>query len=205
MYIKIKRLLDVVGAVILLILLFPLMGIASLLIKLENPKAPFLFKQERPGKDEKLFTVYKFRTMCEERVDKEGRQLNDIERITRIGNLLRKTSIDELPQLINILRGDMSFIGPRPLLRDYLNIYTERERKRHLVRPGISGLAQVNGRNQVQWKKRLELDVYYVEHLSFKMDVTITFKTIKCILTRKGVNQSETVVMSYYRGEEEMK
>jgi len=152
----------------------------------ENKGAGAFFLQERPGKDGKIFKVVKFKSMTDER-DSEGHLLDDELRLTKVGNFLRSTSIDELPQLINILKGEMSFIGPRPLLPRYLPYYTERERLRHTVRPGMTGLAQVNGRNIMDWDNRLELDVKYVENLSFLNDIRIAFKTIVNVIQKKDI------------------
>ena len=156
-------------------------------LTIANKGAGALFYQERPGKGEKIFRVMKFKSMTDER-DADGNLLPDKERITAVGRFVRKTSIDELPQLINVLKGDMSLIGPRPLLPEYLPYYTEREKLRHTVRPGISGWAQVNGRNNVTWDQKLELDAYYVEHLSLWMDIKVLLTTIKNVLGGKDVN-----------------
>lgn len=185
-YIYLKRFMDFIVALFLLIALFPIFILAALAVKLEDPKGPILFKQERPGKKGRIFTVYKFRTMCVAR-EENGKKLSDSERLTKTGMFLRKTSIDELPQLINVLKGEMSFIGPRPLLVKYLPFYTREEARRHDVRPGISGWAQVNGRNTVNWDERLRLDVEYVEQFSLKMDLKIFFLTIYKIFKRSNV------------------
>jgi len=177
-----KRIFDFFFALIGLIVLSPIFLILWVWLTIANKGAGAFFLQERPGKDEKIFKLIKFKTMTDER-DAEGNLLPDKDRITPVGKLLRKTSLDELPQLINVLKGDMSLVGPRPLLVRYLPYYTERERLRHKVRPGITGLAQVNGRNNLSWDDRLELDVQYVENIRFKNDFrifTITiFKVIK--------------------------
>ncbi len=162
------------------------MLLAAIAIKIEDPKGPVLFKQRRPGKDAKIFTVYKFRTMRVE-TEKDGRPLSDMERITKVGAFLRKTSIDELPQLFNIIRGEMSFIGPRPLPTIYLPYYTAEEMHRHDVRPGISGWAQINGRNYLSWEKKFAYDLYYVNNLSFWLDLKIFFITIGKVFSRAGV------------------
>lgn len=182
----IKRILDFIFTVVLLVLLSPIMLLAAIAIKIEDPKGPVLFKQKRPGKDAKIFTVYKFRTMRVE-TEKDGRPLSDMERITKVGAFLRKTSIDELPQLFNIIRGEMSFIGPRPLLENYLPYYTEEEKKRHNVLPGITGWAQVNGRNLISWDDRLKLDIEYVDNISFLFDFKIFILTILKILKCENV------------------
>ena len=162
MYIKIKRFLDCVMALVLLIMGLPIMVLAALAIKIEDPRGRVLFKQNRPGKDERIFTIYKFRTMRVPTEEENGDPLCDSMRMTKVGKFLRKTSIDELPQFFNVLKGDMSFIGPRPLLEEYLPYYTEEQRRRHEVRPGISGWAQVNGRNAITWEEKFQLDVWYV-------------------------------------------
>lgn len=182
-----KRLIDFIIVFCVLLVIWPILLIITVWLHFANKGAGAFFYQERPGKNEKIFKVIKFKSMTDER-DKDGNLLPDIDRITPIGKFIRKTSIDELPQLINVLKGDMALIGPRPLLPEYLPYYTERERLRHTVRPGISGWAQVNGRNNITWDQKLELDVYYVEHLTFKMDVKVIMATIKNILTAKDVN-----------------
>jgi len=195
----IKRILDLVFAVILLILLSPIMLLAAIAIKIEDPKGPVLFKQRRPGKDAKIFTVYKFRTMRVE-TERDGRPLSDMERITKVGAFLRKISIDELPQLFNIIRGEMSFIGPRPLLVEYLDYYTPEQMRRHEVMPGISGWAQVNGRNAISWEEKFKYDVWYVDNMSFLLDLKIVFLTIYNILKREGINNSKWDTMPLFTG-----
>ena len=182
----IKRVLDFVFALLLLILLSPLLLVVTIWLHFANKGAGAFFTQERPGKDEKIFRLYKFKSMTDER-DAEGNLLPDAERITRAGRFVRSTSIDELPQLWNVLKGDMSFIGPRPLLVRYLPYYTEREHRRHDVRPGITGLSQVSGRNNLKWDERLEMDVVYVEKISFSMDLKIAARTIFKIFKREDV------------------
>ncbi len=199
MYRYIKRFLDFIIASVMLIVLSPLMLAACILIK-SNNDGPVLFKQKRPGKNGKIFTVYKFRTMSVKTHDENGRELSDFERMSKIGSLLRKTSIDELPQLINILKGDMSFIGPRPLLTEYLELYTPEQMRRHEVAPGISGWAQVNGRNTLTWEKKFEYDVYYVDHLSLSMDLKIFFRTIMNVLKQDGINSDDSNTMEKFRG-----
>jgi undecaprenyl phosphate N,N'-diacetylbacillosamine 1-phosphate transferase len=176
----IKRLLDILISLVILILFCWLYLILAILVRVRLG-SPVLFKQPRPGKDEKIFNMYKFRTMTDKR-DADGKLLPDSERLTSFGKLLRKTSLDELPELFCILKGDMSFIGPRPLLVEYLPYYTERERLRHTVRPGLTGLAQASGRNTVDWDTRFELDAVYVEKLSFMMDVKVIAMTVKTVL-----------------------
>lgn len=181
-----KRFFDVLFSLILIILLFPLFIIISVLV-LVFMGWPILFKQPRPGKNEKIFNMYKFRTMTNKK-DKNGNLLPDIERLPKFGKFLRKTSLDELPELFCILTGKMSFIGPRPLLVDYLDYYTKEELHRHDVRPGLTGWAQVNGRNLVDWDERFKMDLYYINNLSFKMDLMVIFKTIKVVLIKEGIN-----------------
>jgi len=195
----VKRILDFVFAIILLIILWPIMVIAAIAIKIEDSNGPVLFKQKRPGKDAKIFTVYKFRTMKVE-TEKDGKPLTDMERMTKVGSILRKTSIDELPQLFNIIRGEMSFIGPRPLLVRYLELYTPEQMRRHEVLPGISGWAQVNGRNAINWEEKFKFDVWYVDNQSFLVDLKILFMTIYNILKREGINNSKKDTMPYFRG-----
>ena len=181
----IKRPLDCVLAACALLILSPLLGVVALLVRVKLG-APVIFRQERPGRNERIFRLYKFRTMTDAR-DEKGELLSDSKRLTKIGSVLRRTSLDELPELINILKGDMSFIGPRPLLVRYLPYYTEREKRRHEVRPGLSGLAQVSGRNYIGWNKRLELDVQYVDKITFVGDLKIIVQTIKNVLWQKDV------------------
>lgn len=182
----IKRILDFTLALVMLVLLSPLLIVVYIWLTIANKGAGALFTQERPGKDERIFKLYKFKSMTDER-DAEGNLLPDAQRLTKVGQFIRKTSLDELPQLWNVLKGDMSFIGPRPLLVRYLPFYTKEERKRHDVRPGITGLSQVNGRNHLPWDDRLEMDAQYVERLSFSLDVNIFLKTIKNIISRKDI------------------
>lgn len=181
-----KRVIDFTIALVALLVIWPILLIIYIWLTIANKGAGALFYQERPGKDEKIFRVMKFKSMTDER-DADGNLLPNEKRITSVGRFIRKTSLDELPQLINVLKGDMALIGPRPLLPEYLPYYTERERLRHTVRPGISGWAQVNGRNAVKWDDRLEMDAYYVEHLGLMMDVKVILKTIKNVLVRKDI------------------
>lgn len=199
MYRYIKRVIDFTVALTALIILSPLMLIVALLIKL-NRDGPVLFKQKRPGLGGKIFTVYKFRTMSVKTHDEQGRELSDFERMSKIGNLLRKTSVDELPQFINILKGDMSFIGPRPLLTEYLELYTPEQMRRHEVRPGISGWAQVNGRNTITWEEKFMLDVEYVDNMSFGMDIKIFVRTILNVLKQDGINSDDANTMEKFQG-----
>lgn len=176
----IKRGLDLLLSFCAIVVLSPVLLVLAVLVRVKLG-SPILFRQERPGKNEKIFTLCKFRTMTDER-GADGELLPDAVRLTKFGKFLRATSLDELPELFNILKGDMSLIGPRPLLVSYLPYYTEREKKRHSVRPGLTGLAQVSGRNFLDWDKRLQKDVEYVENLSFKMDVKVLLLTIKTVL-----------------------
>lgn len=180
-----KRIFDFVAAFVGLLLLSPVFLVVMLGLFFANQGKPFFF-QERPGKGERIFRIIKFKSMNDKR-DSEGNLLSDTERLTPIGAFVRKTSLDEIPQLINVLKGDMSLIGPRPLLVAYLPFYTERERLRHTVRPGITGLAQVNGRNTINWNERLAFDATYVENLSFNNDVKIFIQTVKNVINRKDI------------------
>lgn len=182
-----KRLIDFCIVFSTLLIIWPVLLVVYVWLTIANKGAGAIFYQERPGRDEKLFKVIKFKSMTDE-CDAFGNLLPDKDRITAVGRFVRKTSIDELPQLINVLKGDMALIGPRPLLTEYLPYYTEREKLRHTVRPGISGWAQANGRSSLSWDETLEHDVYYVEHLSFAMDVKVIFMTIKNVLAQKDVN-----------------
>lgn len=181
----IKRLLDIILSLIALIVLSPVLLITALLIRI-NLGSPVIFSQDRPGKDEKIFKLYKFRSMTDER-DESGKLLPDSERLPKFGRILRSTSLDELPELWNILKGDMSIVGPRPLLTRYLPYYTSKERIRHKVRPGLTGLAQIKGRNNLEWDTRLSYDTEYAKNLSFILDVKIIFNTIHKVLKRDDV------------------
>ena len=182
-----KRIIDFSIALVALLVIWPFLVVIYIWLTIANKGAGAIFYQERPGKDEKIFRMMKFKSMTDER-DAKGNLLPDKDRITAVGKFVRKTSIDELPQLINVLKGDMALIGPRPLLPEYLPFYTERERLRHTVRPGISGWAQVNGRNNLTWDQKLELDAYYVGHLSFLMDLRVLLTTVKNVMGGKDVN-----------------
>ena len=195
-YVRIKRVLDFIFSLFLLIPASPVMLCAAVATRLGS-QGPVLFKQARPGKDGVVFLIYKFRTMRVE-TEKDGLALSDVERMTTVGNVLRKLSIDELPQLFNILKGDMSFIGPRPLLVRYLDRYTPEQMRRHKVTPGISGWAQINGRNGVDWETRFKYDLWYVDHLSFGTDFRIFYRTLETVFARRGVNQSEDETMEEF-------
>lgn len=193
-----KRFLDFWLSLAALIMLSPVMlvlAVAGAFVMRGNP----FFTQIRPGKDEKLFRLVKFRSMtCEK--DKNGRLLPDEQRLTRYGKFIRSTSLDELPELWNILRGDMSIVGPRPLLVKYLPLYNERQRHRHDIRPGLTGYAQVHGRNALSWEERFRLDVWYVEHVSFRCDVQIILDTVKCVLRRDGISSATSETMEAFTG-----
>jgi undecaprenyl phosphate N,N'-diacetylbacillosamine 1-phosphate transferase len=192
-----KRLLDCIMALIGLIVLSPLMFIIAVLVRIKLG-SPVIFKQPRPGLNEGIFTLYKFRTMIDER-DQNGELLPDERRLTAFGRWLRSTSFDELPELWNILKGDMSFVGPRPLLVDYLPFYNEKQRKRHRVRPGLTGLAQVSGRNALAWEERFALDVQYVDSVSFLGDLSIMVRTVLAVLRREGISSESSVTMEAFK------
>lgn len=192
-----KRLFDIVGSITGLIILSPILVITVLLLVVAN-KGNVFFLQKRPGRGERIFTIIKFKTMRDTK-DQKGILLSESERITIVGKYIRKFSIDEIPQLINVLIGDMSLIGPRPLLTDYLLLYNDFQRKRHMVRPGITGWAQINGRNAVTWEERFKFDIYYVENISFSLDFKIIFKTLKKI-TGNDVSPIDGVVMERFNG-----
>lgn len=194
----IKRVMDFILSLIAIIVLSPIMLLVALLVR-TNLGSPVIFKQERPGLNEKIFTMYKFRTMTDER-DENGELLPDSERLTKFGKFLRSTSLDELPELFNILKGDMSIVGPRPLLVEYLPLYNEHQRRRHEVRPGLSGLAQVNGRNAISWEEKFDLDVQYVDNITFLGDWKIILLTIKKALMREGINSETAVTMEPFKG-----
>lgn len=198
-YILIKKMLDFIFAFIAILVLSPIMLIISLAIIIDSKGGPVLFKQRRPGKNAVVFTVYKFRTMRNE-IERNGAPLSDMVRMTRVGKVLRKFSLDELPQLFNIIRGEMSFIGPRPLLVQYLDLYSPEQMRRHNVTPGISGWAQVNGRNAISWEKKFEYDVWYVDNLSALIDLKILYMTICNVIKRQGVNNSDGDTMPFFKG-----
>lgn len=194
-----KRLLDFLLVSFVLLLIWPFLLLITLWLHFANKGAGAFFFQERPGKDGKIFKVIKFKTMTDER-DAEGNLLPDAERLTKVGRFVRSTSIDELPQLINVLKGDMALIGPRPLLPQYLPLYSKEQARRHEVRPGITGWAQVNGRNAISWTKKFELDVWYVDHCSFLLDAKIFFLTIKKVFVREGISQEGQATMEVFNG-----
>lgn len=194
----IKRGLDIILSLIASIILSPVMLVVAVLVRIKLG-SPVLFKQQRPGKNEKIFGMYKFRTMTDER-DENGELLPDEVRLTKFGKVLRNTSLDELPELFNIVKGDMSIVGPRPLLVRYLPLYNERQKHRHDVRPGFTGLAQVNGRNSISWEEKFEWDVKYVEHVTFLQDCRIILKTVGVVLKRDGISSATSVTMEEFLG-----
>ena len=194
----IKRGLDFILSLVASIILSPVMLIVAVLVRIKLG-SPVLFKQPRPGKNQKIFNMYKFRTMTDAR-DENGELLPDEVRLTKFGKTLRSTSLDELPELFNILKGDMSIVGPRPLLVRYLPLYNERQKHRHDVRPGFTGLAQVNGRNSISWEEKFEWDVKYVEHVTFLQDCRIILKTIGVVLKRDGISSTTSATMEEFRG-----
>lgn len=194
-----KRLFDFFISFLVLILISPLLLIVTVALYFINKGAGIFFCQERPGKNGKIFKVIKFKTMTDER-DPDGNLLSDEKRLTKVGRFVRSTSIDELPQLINVLKGDMSLIGPRPLLVQYLPLYNSEQARRHEVRPGITGWAQVNGRNAISWSKKFELDVWYVDHCSFFIDLKVVFLTIKKVFLREGISSETSATMEGFTG-----
>ncbi|APX98893.1 sugar transferase [Lacinutrix venerupis] len=199
MYIRlIKPSLDLLSALIALVLFSPLFIIVLILLIFNNNGKPFFF-QERPGKKGKIFKVIKFKTMTDKK-DSNGNLLPDAKRLTPVGKFVRKTSLDELPQLLNVLKGDMSLVGPRPLLPEYLSLYNEVQKKRHDVKPGITGWAQVNGRNAITWNKKFELDVWYVNNISIILDIKILLKTILKVVQSEGINGVNAVTTEKYTG-----
>ena len=194
-----KRFLDFWISLIALICISPVLLVVTIWLHFANKGAGPFFMQERPGKDAKIFKVIKFKTMTDER-DAEGKLLPDAQRLTDVGRFVRSTSIDELPQLINVLKGDMALIGPRPLLVKYLPLYSEEQMRRHEVRPGISGWAQCHGRNSISWSEKFKLDVWYVDHCSFKTDVEVILTTIKKVIVRDGISQDGQATMEAFNG-----
>ncbi|WP_313167446.1 sugar transferase [Streptococcus parasuis] len=193
-----KRPMDFILSLMAIIVLSPVLIIVGVLVRVKLG-SPVLFKQKRPGLNEKIFTMYKFRTMTDEK-DENGELLPDSVRLTKFGRMLRSTSLDELPELFNILKGDMSIVGPRPLLIQYLDLYNDHQKRRHEVRPGLSGHAQVNGRNAISWEDKFNLDVEYVDNVSFIGDWTIIFLTIKKVFVREGISSDTSVTMEYFEG-----
>lgn len=193
-----KRLIDFLAATLILMVIWPLLLLVTLFLFIQNKGKPF-FLQERPGQFQKPFFIIKFKSMTDEK-DKNGNLLPDNKRITKFGGLVRKLSIDELPQLINVLKGDMSLVGPRPLLYKYMSLYSEEQLRRHEVKPGITGWAQVNGRNSISWTEKFKMDIYYINHLSFALDFKILFLTVKKVIQREGVNQTNERPMLPFDG-----
>ena len=195
----IKRFLDIIISGIALLLIGWLLILIAIFLHFANKGAGAFFFQERPGKDEKIFKVIKFKTMTDER-DADGKLLPDEQRLTKVGKFVRSTSIDELPQLVNVFKGDMSLIGPRPLLVQYLTLYSAEQKRRHEVRPGISGWAQCHGRNAISWTERFKLDVWYVDHCTLWTDIQVVFITIKNVLMRKDINSATAATMEAFNG-----
>lgn len=194
-----KRVFDFCISLIFIICISPILLVVTIWLHFANKGAGAFFFQERPGKDEKIFRVIKFKTMTDEK-DADGKLLPDAQRLTKVGKFIRSTSIDELPQLINVLKGDMALIGPRPLRVHYLPLYSQEQHRRHKVRPGISGWAQCHGRNSISWTEKFKLDVWYVDHLSLWTDIRIIFITIKNVLMRKDINSAEATTMYPFNG-----
>lgn len=202
MYTYFKRFIDVVLSLLLLIVVSPILLFTSVLLYINNNGTPF-FVQIRPGKNNKLFSIIKFKTM-NDKTDINGNLLSDDIRLTKLGKIIRKSSIDELPQLINVLKGDMSLVGPRPLLVEYVPLYNTEQIRRHEVRPGITGWAQVNGRNAITWEKKFELDVWYVNNISFLLDIKIIYLTILKVFKREGISASGVETMTIFTGEQDI-
>lgn len=192
-YIRAKRVLDFIGALICLVLFSPVILVTALLVKIFLG-SPVIFKQERPGLNEEIFTLYKFRSM--KNIDESKGLVTDAERLGKFGRILRSTSLDELPSLVNVIKGDMSFVGPRPLLVEYLAMYTPQEKARHSVRPGITGLAQVSGRNNINWDDRFHYDLQYVNTINLLLDVQVLLRTVSTVISRKDVSASGHATMS---------
>lgn len=195
----VKPFLDFILSFFAFILLSPLFLAITLLLAFANKGKP-LFTHTRPGKDERIFKVIKFKTMNDKR-DANGNLLPGADRLTSVGSLLRKTSLDELPQLINVIKGDMSLVGPRPLLVEYLPVYNKEQKRRHGVKPGITGWAQVNGRNSISWKQKFIYDIWYVDNISFMLDIKIIFMTFKKVFIREGINQDGNTTMEFFNGD----
>jgi len=194
-----KRVIDFILVFIVLVVIWPILLLITIWLYFANKGAGAFFTQERPGKDGKIFRVIKFKSMTDER-DAEGKLLPDAKRLTHVGKFVRATSIDELPQLINVLKGDMALIGPRPLLPEYLPLYSEEQARRHEVRPGITGWAQCHGRNAISWTEKFKLDVWYVDHCSLLTDLKIIFITIKSVLKREGISSATSITMEKFNG-----
>jgi len=193
-----KNIIDLIVALIAFILFLPIFIIVSILLSIVNKGNPFFF-QERPGKNEHIFKVIKFKTMNDFK-DKKGNLLPDKDRLTKVGLFIRKTSLDEIPQLLNVIKGDMSLIGPRPLLVEYLSLYNNEQKKRHNVKPGITGWAQINGRNAISWEEKFKLDIYYIENLSFLLDLKIIFLTLKKVIISENISSDTSITMEKFKG-----
>lgn len=193
-----KRCIDFVIALVVIVVISPIFLILILFLAIANDGEPF-FIQKRPGKDGRIFSIIKFKTM-NDRKDSNGDLLSDADRLTKVGSFVRKTSLDEIPQLLNVLVGDMSLIGPRPLLVQYLALYSDFQNRRHQVRPGITGWAQVNGRNAISWDTKFELDVWYVDHISFTLDLKILFMTVKKVIISEGINSADAATIEPFNG-----
>ena len=194
-----KRMIDCCLAMVAIVVLSPVMAAVAVLLAVANKGAGVVFTQTRPGKNGRLFKVMKFKTMTDER-DENGNLLPDVQRLTKTGKFIRSTSLDELPQLFNVLKGDMALIGPRPLLPQYLPLYSKEQARRHDVRPGITGWAQVHGRNAISWKKKFELDVWYVDHCSFWLDLKIILLTVKKVVVREGITKEGQATTEFFNG-----
>lgn len=194
----IKRFLDIVCSTLVIFLFWWLLLIIAILVRIKLG-SPVIFKQKRPGLNEKIFSLYKFRTMTDEK-DENGELLPDDVRLTKFGKALRATSLDELPEIWNILKGDMSIVGPRPLLVKYLPLYSEKQKHRHDVRPGITGYAQINGRNSIKWEEKFEYDLYYINHLTFRLDLKVILNTISVVLKKEGISGESSLTMEEFRG-----
>ena len=194
----VKRSIDAILSLVAIIILSPVLAIVALLVRIKLG-GPVIFKQQRPGLNEKIFTMYKFRTMTDER-DADGNLLPDEVRWTKFGKALRAPSLDELPELFNILKGDMAIVGPRPLLVQYLPLYNAQQKKRHCVRPGITGYAQINGRNSISWEEKFDYDIYYVANIAITLDISILFKTFKTVIKRDGINSESDATMEDFKG-----
>ena len=194
-----KRWLDFAIVLCVLLVIWPILAVIAVWLHFANKGAGAFFTQERPGKDGKIFKVIKFKSMTDER-DGEGRLLPDAERLTKVGRFVRSTSLDELPQLLNVLKGDMALVGPRPLLPEYLPLYSKEQARRHEVRPGITGWAQTHGRNAISWTEKFQLDVWYVDHVSFAVDLKVVFLTVKKVFEREGISQEGQATMEKFDG-----
>ena len=194
-----KRWLDFAIVLCVLLVIWPMLAVIAVWLHFANKGAGAFFTQERPGKNGRIFKVIKFKSMTDER-DAEGKLLPDAQRLTKVGRFIRSTSLDELPQLINVLKGDMALVGPRPLLPKYLTLYSKEQARRHEVRPGITGWAQVHGRNAISWKEKFELDVWYVDHVSLRVDLEVMFLTMRKVFAREGISQAGQATMEAFTG-----